>query len=367
MAGDATPYPDRDQFRPRARSEWFLLRGPHRLVLDLPDTRVRVDAKESEGTWAGEVGALRGTSSAGKSRLILVAKGPFEVERFDILPNETSPGYRLVADCPRPPKSEFEAALANKSQTTGSTRRRRRATGVHRAEAGREALPHRDRSGPWRYRRRRQGRERHRGEGDHAGLCQRTARQACDSRQFDVFMTREKRRVPAARRARAIARQHEADLFISIHADTINVPGIHGATVYTVADKASDAEAQALADRENLSDELAGIEIKEDNQEVADILVDLIRRETHSYLGALRPLAGRRASTDRRPDQEPAPLRRFQGAARRPTCRRCWSNSAICPTPRTRSSCAIRTGAARRSTASRTRSRVCVGKTDAGG
>ena len=80
-----------------------------------------------------------------------------------------------------------------------------------------------------------------------------------------------------------IARQHEADLFISIHADTIRLKGIRGATVYTVSDKASDAEAQALADRENLSDQLAGIEIEEENHEVADILIDLIRRETHGF------------------------------------------------------------------------------------
>lgn len=60
-----------------------------------------------------------------------------------------------------------------------------------------------------------------------------------------------------------IARQHQADLFISIHADTIRVKGIRGATVYTVSDKASDAEAEALAIRENLSDQFAGMEIEE--------------------------------------------------------------------------------------------------------
>jgi N-acetylmuramoyl-L-alanine amidase len=38
-----------------------------------------------------------------------------------------------------------------------------------------------------------------------------------------------------------------------------------------------------LADRENLSDRLAGIEVKADSPEVTDILIDLIRRETHSF------------------------------------------------------------------------------------
>jgi N-acetylmuramoyl-L-alanine amidase len=46
---------------------------------------------------------------------------------------------------------------------------------------------------------------------------------------------------------------------------------------------ASDAAAAAVATRENLSDDLAGVEITEANHDVADILVDLIRRETHSF------------------------------------------------------------------------------------
>ena len=95
-----------------------------------------------------------------------------------------------------------------------------------------------------------------------------------------------------------IARQHEADLFISIHADTIRLKGIRGATVYTVSDKASDADAKALADRENLSDQLAGIVIEEENHEVADILVDLIRRETHSFsIRFARSLVGELSTT----------------------------------------------------------------------
>ena len=127
-------------------------------------------------------------------------------------------------------------------------------------------------------------------------------------------MTREKDEFLRLDERVRIAREHEADLFISIHADTIRLKGIRGATVYTVSDKASDAEAQALAERENLSDQLAGIEIEEENHEVADILVDLIRRETHSFSIALRALAGRRAVDHRRADQQPASLGRLQGA-----------------------------------------------------
>ena len=132
--------------------------------------------------------------------------------------------------------------------------------------------------------------------------------------QYDVFMTRETDEFLRLDDRVRIARQHEADLFISVHADTISLKGIRGATVYTVSDKASDAEAQALADRENLSDQLAGIAIEEENQEVADILIDLIRRETHGFSIALRPLAGRRAVDHRRPHQQSAPVGGLQGA-----------------------------------------------------
>ncbi|RUW07623.1 N-acetylmuramoyl-L-alanine amidase, partial [Mesorhizobium sp. M1A.F.Ca.IN.022.05.2.1] len=100
---------------------------------------------------------------------------------------------------------------------------------------------------------------------------------------YDVYMTRDSDvYLPLDERVR-IARQHEADLLISIHADTIAVRGLRGATVYTLSDKASDPEAQALADRENLSDQFAGLKIEDDNKEVTDILIDLIRRETHGF------------------------------------------------------------------------------------
>src|SRR6185312_4536720 len=101
--------------------------------------------------------------------------------------------------------------------------------------------------------------------------------------RYDLFMTRDDDEFLRLDDRVRIARQHAADLFISIHADTINLKGIRGATVYTVSDTASDAEAQALADRENLSDQLAGMPVEEENQEVVDILVDLMRRETHGF------------------------------------------------------------------------------------
>ena len=114
--------------------------------------------------------------------------------------------------------------------------------------------------------------------------------------------------------------------------------GIRGATVYTVSDKASDAEAAGLADRENLSDQLAGIEIKDDNHGSGRHSGRSHPPRDAHLLGALCALAGRRAVEPVGADQQSASLRGLQGAEGARRARRCWSNSAICPMPRTRRS-----------------------------
>ncbi len=80
-----------------------------------------------------------------------------------------------------------------------------------------------------------------------------------------------------------IARQNHAGLLISLHADTLKQKEIRGATVYTISDKASDKLAADLAERENLSDQIAGKETVAEPPEVADILLDLTRRETQAF------------------------------------------------------------------------------------
>jgi N-acetylmuramoyl-L-alanine amidase len=81
-----------------------------------------------------------------------------------------------------------------------------------------------------------------------------------------------------------MARDANAALLISIHADTLQAAAdVSGATVYTVADRASDAEAARIAERENAADKAAGLEQKQEAEGVADILFDLKRRETRAY------------------------------------------------------------------------------------
>ena len=79
-----------------------------------------------------------------------------------------------------------------------------------------------------------------------------------------------------------LARDHKADLFIAIHADTLDDSSVRGTTLYTVSDKASDAVADALAQKENRADIIAGMDLGKQKEEVANALITLAQRESKS-------------------------------------------------------------------------------------
>lgn len=282
MAGDATRMRIVLHFDREPQARWFLLRGPHRLVVDLPESLFAIDPEELEPR--GLIRSVRyGHLDAGRSRMIFGSSGPFTVEDFRVLENESSPGHRLVIDMVAAPEAAFDAALAAQAGQTAST-----AAGKTDRLRAPETAPdnvftiaidpgHGGIDG---------------GAESASGTSEKdiTLAFALELRQhlqksggYKLVLTRERDEFLRLDERVRIARQAGADLFVSIHADSIRLKGIHGATVYTVSDRASDEEARALAERENLADSIAGVEVPEANQEVADILADLVRRETHNF------------------------------------------------------------------------------------
>jgi N-acetylmuramoyl-L-alanine amidase len=103
--------------------------------------------------------------------------------------------------------------------------------------------------------------------------------------KYRVVMTRtDDTFIPLADRVR-IARNQSAALFVSIHADALprNEGDAQGATIYTLSDRASDTEAERLAEAENKADAIGGVNLTEEPTEVADILIDLAQRETRTF------------------------------------------------------------------------------------
>ncbi len=105
--------------------------------------------------------------------------------------------------------------------------------------------------------------------------------------RYSVLLTREDDTFVALRERVASARAHNADLFISIHADAIAIPEISGLSVYTLSEESSDQEAAALAERENRADLIGGVDVSREPRDVANILIDLVQRETMNHSAQL--------------------------------------------------------------------------------
>ncbi len=105
------------------------------------------------------------------------------------------------------------------------------------------------------------------------------------SGKYRVVMTRtDDTFIPLDDRVR-IARNQGAALFVSIHADALprREGDAQGATIYTLSDRASDAEAERLAEAENKADAIGGVNLTAEPTDVADILIDLAQRETRTF------------------------------------------------------------------------------------
>jgi N-acetylmuramoyl-L-alanine amidase len=122
------------------------------------------------------------------------------------------------------------------------------------------------------------------------------------SGKYRVIMTRsDDTFIPLDDRAK-VAHSQAAALFISIHADYLphGEGDAQGATIYTLSDKASDGEAERLAESENRADAIGGVDLREEPTEVADILIDLAQRETRTFSNRFaRLLMGEMKSTVR--------------------------------------------------------------------
>lgn len=97
---------------------------------------------------------------------------------------------------------------------------------------------------------------------------------------FDVILTRDGDEFVSLERRVAIAHHAHADVFISLHADSVRQGNAKGATVYTLSDEASDAASALLAERHDRADILSGVDLSGADDEVTDVLLDLARMET---------------------------------------------------------------------------------------
>lgn len=122
------------------------------------------------------------------------------------------------------------------------------------------------------------------------GMAKELQRQLLATGRYRVKMTRQGDQYVPLRLRFEMARRDHADMFISLHADSNPGSLSRGATVYTLSETASDAEAAALAAKENKADLIDGVDLSRQGTAVTSILIDLAQRETKNRSAAFAEL-----------------------------------------------------------------------------
>ena len=263
----------------------FTLADPYRVVVDLPQTSFKFPAKTGE-QGRGLVKAFRfGLIMQGGSRIVLDAKGPVRLDKAFVLDAAEGQPARLVLDLVATDRASFmrSLALGNRPAAQSASVKPSEPPPPKPDGDARPLIVLDPGHGGIDNGTRGSGGEL---EKDVVLAFAQTLREKLESSgKFRVAMTRsEDIFIPLGERVR-FARSRSAELFISLHADALprREGQAEGATVYTLSENASDAEAARLAETENKADVIAGVDLTSEPDDVANILVDLAQRETKTF------------------------------------------------------------------------------------
>ena len=259
----------------------FTLADPYRVVVDLPQTVFNLPDKAGEH-GRGLVKAFRyGLIMLGGSRIVIDTKGPVRIDKAFVMAAADGQPARLVLDLAATDRDSFlrNIALENRPARTPKPPAvavkpdgdPRPVIVLDPGHGGIDTGTH--------------GLDGELEKDVVLAFATELRDKLAQSGKYRLLMTRsDDTFVPLNERVR-FARAHNASLFISIHADSLpkKEGQAEGATVYTLSEHASDAEAARLADDENKADVIAGVDLTAEPDDVANILVDLAQRETKTF------------------------------------------------------------------------------------
>lgn len=257
----------------------FALADPYRVVIDLAELKIGKRANR-KGRARGVIEGYRvGLFKPGTSRIVLDLDRPALIKSDFVIPPRGGKGARLVVDLEPASRSRFLAAMkrpdplpAGNQVAVRTENRSQSAKRVIVIDPGHGGI---DPGAPSVI-------------GVHEkNIVLQVARVVRDALKrtgrYEVVLTRDRDVFIPLRQRFEIARAANADLFISLHADSFKSASVRGASVYTLSERASDREAALLAAKENKSDVIAGVDLGTEAPEVSSILIDLAQRETMNY------------------------------------------------------------------------------------
>jgi len=260
----------------------FSLADPYRVVIDIPQVTFRLPPKAGE-TGRGLIKAFRfGLVMPGGSRIVIDLAKPARVDKaFVVDPADGAPA-RLVLELAATERENFLRKIALDQRFAHTqpppSREQQPSSGDARPlvvlDPGHGGID--------------TGTKGPNGQTEKdivLDFAKRLEEKIETAGKYRVLLTRsEDSFVPLAERVR-FAREAGAALFISIHADSLphREGDAQGATVYTLSETATDPAAARLAEQENRADVIAGVDLKDQPDDVAGILIDLAQRETKTF------------------------------------------------------------------------------------
>jgi N-acetylmuramoyl-L-alanine amidase len=270
----------------------FTLPDPYRVIIDMPDVAFQLPTGAGQ-QGAGVIAAYRyGHFAPGKSRMVIDATGPVRVEATSIGAAGSNKAVRLTLDLLPTDAQSFQTRVPPRPKEAVARREHAALAGNAKADAKPQIVIDAGHGGvdPGAIS----------GEVVEKNVVLSVARHLhtilAGKGRYAIHLTRASDVYVSLDKRVGVSRDKACDLFISIHADTVGASAgelaqnVRGATVYVLSDKASSREAQRLADKENASDVLAGVDgaAEEETDHVKGILIDLMRRETADFSADFR-------------------------------------------------------------------------------
>ena len=260
----------------KVKYDAFVIRNPYRVVIDLPKSAWKIQKHFPAPKYSIIENYRHGAFKPNVHRIVLDAKGPVDIKKSFYLKPNGSGKHRLVIDmieAKGKPKAlrKYKAPKKPKKQAKATPTKKRKPNKkpVVVIDAGHGGVD------PGAIGARRVYEKRITLE-----ISRRIKQELEKTGRYTVHLTRNRDVYLKLKERRQIAQDKNADLFISIHADSIKNKSLRGLSVYTLSEKSSDKVAAALARNENRSDLIAGIDFSEEPAEVKNILIDLAQRET---------------------------------------------------------------------------------------
>jgi N-acetylmuramoyl-L-alanine amidase len=270
----------------------FRLAEPYRIIIDLPELDWAVGANAPSA--AGLVKAVRfGLFQPGNARVVVDLAGPANIKNAFVLPATGGTPFRFVVDLVPQAREQFMALLGPQYRVG------KFGAGVTQTAAAQPAPKAAVKPEP-KVAKEKEVRKKlvaidpgHGGVDPGAigvsGIYEKiitlaAARQLKEKLErtgrYSVILTRDRDVSLGLAERRDIARAAQADIFMSLHADSMANKAMRGLSVYTLSERASDKEAEKLAEQENNADSIIGVDLTRESQEVRHILLDLAQRES---------------------------------------------------------------------------------------